>query len=172
MSPTLCKLKMIPTAYPDRPNTDADQFELSLFNKKFCAYVCQDTGCDRIEFDNSLVIPDIKGKVIKVYGKSLKSRKKAARIIVEEMMASKKKKIGDHTTVLALIPEGMVSLVIGAKGRQIKILTQDSGTDIVVNQPIHRMSLRTVKIDGQPKNISRAIAMIYALLEDRAEDFR
>ena len=74
-------------------------------------------------------------------------------MIVEEMMALKKKKVGEETTVLVLIPEGMVSLVIGAKGRQIKILTHDSYTDIVVNQPIHLMSQRTVKIDGQPKNI-------------------
>jgi len=65
----------------------------------------------------------------------------------------------------------MVSLIIGAKGRQIKILTQDSRTDIVVNQPIHRMSHRTVKIDGEPTNIAQAIAMIYGLLEERAEDF-
>ena len=83
-----------------------------------------------------------------------------------------KMKSGESTTVLIFIPEGMVSLIIGAKGRQIKILTTDSGTDIVVNQPIHRMSHRTVKVEGQPRNIARAIAMIYGLLEERAEDFK
>lgn len=99
------------------------------------------------------------------------------------MMAQKHKKFGDETTILIMIPEGMVSLIIGSKGRQIKIFTQDSGTDIVVNQPIHRMSQRTVKIDGQPKKIARAIgtikcsnlrriALIYALLEERADDFK
>lgn len=87
-------------------------------------------------------------------------------------MAELKMKSGDSTTILVFIPEGMVSLIIGAKGRQIKILTTDSNTDIVVNQPIHRMSHRTVKIEGQPRNIARAIAMIYGLLEERAEDFK
>ena len=112
------------------------------------------------------------GKVIKIAGKSLKARRKAAKILVEEMMAQKGKFVGDKITVLVFIPEGMVSLIIGAKGRQIRVLTQDSGTDIVVNQPIHRMSHRTVKIEGEPDNISQAIAMIYGLLEERAEDFK
>lgn len=58
------------------------------------------------------------------------------------------------------------------KEGKFKILTQDSKTDIVVNQPIHRMSHRTVKIEGEPSHIAQAIAMIYGLLEDRAEDFR
>lgn len=119
-----------------------------------------------------LQIPDINGKVIQIKAKSLKARKKAARIVIEEMMAEMKMKAGESTTVLIFIPEGMVSLIIGAKGRQIKILTTDSGTDIVVNQPIHRMSHRTVKVEGQPRNIARAIAMIYGLLEERAEDFK
>mmetsp|Transcript_19186 Transcript_19186/g.18843 ORF Transcript_19186/g.18843 Transcript_19186/m.18843 type:complete len:129 (+) Transcript_19186:217-603(+) len=88
------------------------------------------------------------------------------------MMAELSKSPGDSITILVFIPEGMVSLIIGARGRQIKILTQDSKTDIVVNQPIHRMSYRTVKIDGEPHNIAHAIAMIYGLLEERAEDFK
>lgn len=143
-----------------------------LFNPKFCKQVCDDTGCEEVAYEENIQIPDIEGKVIKVQAKSLKVRKKAARILVEEMMAELHKKVGDTITVLVFIPEGMVSLIIGAKGRQIKVLTQDSDTDIVVNQPIHRMSHRTVKIDGEPKNIARAISMIYGLLEDRAEDFK
>lgn len=34
---------------------------------------------------------------------------------------------------LILIPEGLVALVIGGKGRQIKTLMEESGADIVVN---------------------------------------
>lgn len=143
-----------------------------LYNDKFCKQVCEDTACEQMGFEENLQIPDINGKVVKIQAKSLRAREKAARILVEEMMAELKKKKGETTTILVFIPEGMVSLIIGAKGRQIKILTQDSDTDIVVNQPIHRMSHRTVKIDGEPKSIARAIAMIYGLLEERAEDFK
>jgi hypothetical protein len=34
------------------------------------------------------------------------------------------------------------------------------------------MAHRTVKIDGEPKKISRAVAMIYGVLEERADDFK
>jgi len=41
---------------------------------------------------------------------------------------------------MILIPEGLVSLVIGAKGRQIKTFMKESGADIVVNQPVIGMT--------------------------------
>jgi hypothetical protein len=145
---------------------------VNLYDETFCKQVCVDTDCDEIYYEEGLQIPDINGKVLKIIGKSLKTRKKASKIIIEEMMAEMRKMEGDSITILIFIPEGMVSLIIGAKGRQIKVLTQDSDTDIVVNQPIHKMSHRTVKIEGEPHNIATAIAMIYGLLEERAEDFK
>lgn len=35
--------------------------------------------------------------------------------------------------LMIFIPEGLVSLVIGAKGRQIKTFMDESGADIIVN---------------------------------------
>jgi len=49
---------------------------------------------------------------------------------------------------MVLVPEGLVSLVIGAGGRQIKNFMDESGADIVVNQPVVGMTLRSVSIIG------------------------
>lgn len=62
---------------------------------------------------------------------------------------------------MILIPEGMVALVIGGKGRQIKAFMDDSGADIVVNQPVLGMTQRSVSIRGSPKHVTQAIHKIY-----------
>jgi len=59
-------------------------------------------------------------------------------------------------SITILIPEGMVSLLIGSKGRSINNLMKDSKTKIVVNQPIHKMIVRTVKIDGKVHHCVKA----------------
>lgn len=41
---------------------------------------------------------------------------------------------------MVLIPEGLVALVIGGKGRQINSLKNESGAEIVVNQPVIGMN--------------------------------
>lgn len=62
-----------------------------LYNQAFCKQVCEDTGCELIGFEENIQVPDIDGKVIKVQDKSLKTRKRAAKILVEEMMAEMQK---------------------------------------------------------------------------------
>ena len=42
----------------------------------------------------------------------------------------------------------MVSLLIGSKGKQISSIMKSSKAEIVVNQPIHKMKHRTVKVEG------------------------
>ena len=69
---------------------------------------------------------------------------------------------------MIFIPEGLVSLVIGAKGKQIRNFMEESGADIVVNQPIIGMSQRSVSIRGQPKHIASATYKIYSTLEKMA----
>ena len=64
-----------------------------------------------------------------------------------------------------MIPEGLVALVIGGKGRQIKNFMDESGADIVVNQPVYGMNQRSVSIKGQPRQVATACMRIYATLE-------
>lgn len=42
----------------------------------------------------------------------------------------------------------------------------ESGAEIVVNQPVYGMNQRSVTIKGAPKEISVAVAKIFETLED------
>ncbi len=64
-------------------------------------------------------------------------------------------------SIIIFVPEGMVSLLIGTKGYQINKIMRESHTTIVVNQPINRMTYRTVKIQGGHYEISKACRIIY-----------
>lgn len=62
----------------------------------------------------------------------------------------------------------MVSLLIGTKGYQINKIMRESHTTIVVNQPINKMTYRTVKIQGYHSDIAKACRIIYEILEDKS----
>jgi polyribonucleotide nucleotidyltransferase len=62
----------------------------------------------------------------------------------------------------------MISLLIGTKGYQINKIMRESHTIIVVNQPINKMTYRTVKIQGAHADIAKACRIIYEILEDKS----
>ena len=66
-----------------------------------------------------------------------------------------------------MIPNGLVSMVIGTRGKQISTLIKESRANIVINQPIYKMTFRTVSISGRPANIADAIMNIQQIMEDR-----
>jgi hypothetical protein len=63
--------------------------------------------------------------------------------------------------IIIFVPEGMISLLIGTKGYQINKIMRESQTTIVVNQPINKMTYRTVKIQGYHSDIAKACRIIY-----------
>ena len=67
--------------------------------------------------------------------------------------------------MMILIPEGLVALVIGGKGRQIKNFMEESGAEIIVNQPVIGMNMRLVTVKGVPKSVTNGILKIYTTLE-------
>ena len=70
-----------------------------------------------------------------------------------------------YLEIMLLIPEALVAMVIGGKGRQIKSLMDESGAEIIVNQPVVRMNLRSVTVRGAPRQIAQAAMKIYQTLE-------
>ena len=68
---------------------------------------------------------------------------------------------------LVFVPNGLVSMVIGTKGKQIVHLAQTTKTHIAVNQPVFKMCHRTILINGYPKEISIAIYKIQTIMEER-----
>lgn len=59
-----------------------------------------------------------------------------------------KRKHSDKLSILIMVPNGLVSMIIGTRGRQISKLMKETNTHIVVNQPVHKMVHRTVSIAG------------------------
>lgn len=75
---------------------------------------------------------------------------------------------------IVFVPEGLVSMVIGSKGRQINQFKHESRAEIVVNQPIVGMNLRSVSIKGNIRQATQAVKLLYDCLERHAytvEDF-
>jgi len=50
--------------------------------------------------------------------------------------------------ILILVPNGLVSIIIGSRGKNIKNLIDSSKASIVVNQPVYKMLHRTISISG------------------------
>jgi len=125
-------------------------------------------------FDNELTIPDIPGNVLHIKSEDLKRKKEAAQQILEyifkcapdEEDTTPNKKPYEISTLI-MIPNGLISMIIGTKGRQISNLIKESKANIVVNQPIFKMVHRTINIQGKPSFVAEAIKSIYNIMEER-----
>lgn len=140
----------------------------------------KETDIEQLEFDFKLKIPDLKGSILKIFDKDQKYKTKALQRILEEMLKLKKirskryesegtrERKENEIVTINLVPEGLVSLLIGSKGKQIGHIMNDSRTDIVVIQPINKMPYRCVKIEGQVPNLMIAYENINKTLEERS----
>ena len=68
------------------------------------------SGCFDIFADDSISIPDLQGKVLAIKAKSIQMKADAFLTILRKL---------EETEILIFIPEALVSIVIGAKGRTI-----------------------------------------------------
>jgi hypothetical protein len=125
-------------------------------------------------FDYNYTIPDLVGYVLHMKGEDIKKKRDATQILLEYIVKNnlddhneEERKPSDKIGILLLVPNGLVSMIIGTKGRQISNLIKESGANIVVNQPIYKMLHRTVNIKGRPVNVANAILSIQSIMEER-----
>lgn len=136
-----------------------------------------------MQFDKSISIPDLEGDVLVIKGENIEQKQKALEAIFKEIIdnqvdkyanwneetnkeeTEKKKKL--NVTALILVPNGLVSIVIGTKGKQIMNLINDAGCSIIVNQPVHHMLHRSITVSGRPENIAYAAFLIYKIMQER-----
>lgn len=146
-------------------------------NNRILEDIKKETDIEQIEFDSRLKIPDLKGSILKIFDKDQKYKTKALQRVLEELLKLKKNKgkrydsdskKENEIATINLVPEGLVSLLIGSKGKQIGHIMNDSRTDIVVIQPINKMPYRCVKIEGQVPNLLIAYENINKTLEERS----
>ena len=100
------------------------------------------------------MIPEVEGIAFSIEDDNMTKKCEALHHILKEL--EKTLPPGKVLTVILLIPEGkelvlklgVVSYLIGSHGRQINSIMSETGTDIIVNQPIFRFPPRTVKLSG------------------------
>lgn len=130
----------------------------------------------QVYFHEDLQIPEVEGKVLVFESDDIEKKCDACKHffqllqaddlyekMFDKMFATKDKNIN----ALVLVPNGLVSMVIGTKGKQIINLAQSTKTLIAVNQPVYKMLHRTISIAGGPSEISDALKNIYQIMEDR-----
>ena len=147
--------------------------QIVLTEKKILHEIETQIGDVKMEFDPTFIIPEYNGCLLKIKGPNLKKKRDAAQQLLEFIVQNnlddpgKEAKKLDKIAIVIMIPNGLVSMVIGTRGKQISNLIKDSKASIVINQPIYKMTYRTVSISGRPSNVSNAIMNIQRIMEDR-----
>ena len=151
------------------------QAENSLISNGIFRKIQEEVGEIELFFDYNYTVPDLVGNLLHIKGEDIKKKKDATVILLDYLMKNnldnlneeEEKKPSDKIGVLLFVPNGLVSMIIGTKGRQISNLIKDSGANIVVNQPIYKMIYRTVNIKGKSSNVANAILSIQSIMEER-----
>jgi hypothetical protein len=104
----------------------------------------------------------MEGSLLQIESSEINKKRKAAEFIFISLLKyneySKSRKYFSNLTVLILVPNGkekiknflgLVSIIIGAKGKQINYLIKDSRAKIIVNQPVYKMMQRSIIISGK-----------------------
>jgi len=115
-------------------------------------------------------LPEFKGTVFVLKSQNIDDKRTVTGQLMDELKNFKPMK-NNRTSLTILIPEAIVSLVIGAKGRSINRLKEQTGSDIVVNQPCSGMNVRGVKIEGKIGAILRGVQAVMNFIEEQAVGF-
>ena len=151
--------------------------ENSLVSNNYLKRI-EDTIPDvKVFFDPNSTISELPGCVLNIKSEDMRKKKDASQMLFEYIVKNnldetnfdnqRSRGNNEKINIYLMVPNGLVSMIIGTKGRQIGILIHESGANIVVNQPIYKMMHRTVALFGRPKNLSQAITLIQNIMEDR-----
>jgi hypothetical protein len=148
--------------------------ESSLTNENILKKIEDQITDVQFNFTSNNAIPDLNGSVLHIKSEDIKKKRDALQMLLDIILKNNyeeneegSKHSNEKISVLLLVPNGLVSMIIGTKGRQISNLIRDSGSNIVVNQPIHKMFFRTVSIRGKPQYTANAVLSIQNIMEER-----
>lgn len=132
-------------------------------------------GNVKIYFDDKIITHELNGSVLNFESNDINKKKEALKQVLEKVSEfSTMEENSKELKILILVPNGrlmiklgLVSIIIGTKGKQIGNLIRESNANIVVNQPIYKMLHRTITIQGKISNIVNAVILIHKIMEDR-----
>ena len=127
------------------------------------------SGCDSINLDNATQVPDMPGQILQIESDSVKKREKALLHLLENIAKLERQYTqSSEIECMTFVPEGLVCLCIGHKGRLVSRIKDETNIELTVNQRVAKMSLRSVYCKGKPEDVSRAQAIMYSTLEEQA----
>lgn len=138
-----------------------------IFDKIKSKYVLES-----MKIDDSIQVPELKGKIVNINSTIDDDRYDAAEYFAERYIKSSEdyKDSASGVTLKILMPENVVSLFIGAKGKHIKQLMYDTRTKLIVSQPTQTSTLRALTIQADLHYIKKSIRTIISTLERLATD--
>ena len=87
---------------------------------------------------------------------------------VEMYLKSKEKKQQVDIELMTFVPEGLVAVTIGHKGRLIQRIKEETGVAVIINQRVRGMTYRSTYAIGSPDKLSKACAIMYNTMEEQA----
>ena len=145
----------------------------SLLDNKILDSIISQIGGITMEFDLNFKIPEYNGCLLKIKSNDIRKKRDATQHLLEFIVKNnldypnEPKKKNEKIAIIIMIPNGLVSMIIGTKGKQIATLIEQSQASIVINQPIYKMTYRTVTISGFPEGIANGIMLIQQIMEER-----
>lgn len=121
---------------------------------------------EKVVIDDEIQIPELNGKILHINSSNSDDKYEAAEYFVDKYM--KFIDIDGNSSsqsLKILMPEIIVSLFIGAKGKQIKQLMYDSRTKLTVSQPGQPASHRMLTIEGEPYYLKKSLRIISNSIE-------
>jgi hypothetical protein len=86
---------------------------------------------------------------------NLQRREDALRMILTNIERIDKdfkgKSFKGEIELMTFVPEGLVAIAIGHKGRLIQRIKEDTGVSVVINQRVRDMTFRSTHAFGTPK---------------------
>jgi len=145
----------------------------SLLDNKILDSIISQIGGIQMDFDLNIKIPEYNGCLLRIKSNEILKKRDATQHLLEFIVKnnldhpSDRKKKGEKIAIIIMIPNGLVSMIIGTKGKQISTLIEQSQASIVINQPIYKMTYRTVTISGYPEGIANGVMLIQKIMEER-----
>ena len=145
----------------------------SLLENKILDSIISQIGGIQMDFDLDIKIPEYNGCLLRIKSNEILKKRDATQHLLDFIVKNNldhpndRKKKGEKIAIIIMIPNGLVSMIIGTKGKQISSLIEQSQASIVINQPIYKMTYRTVTISGYPEGIANGVMLIQSIMEDR-----
>ena len=163
----------------DKPKLDflifiSTKIKDSLLDNKILDSIISQIGGIQMDFDLNIKIPEYNGCLLRIKSNEILKKRDATQHLLDFIVKNnldhpndRTKKKGEKIAIIIMIPNGLVSMIIGTKGKQISSLIEQSQASIVINQPIYKMTYRTVTISGYPEGIANGVMLIQKIMEER-----